>query len=166
MKWAVRTCVQSPPISFDNNQEGDERGLAMNPFASTALVSVLVLVAVVLAVAGIAVVVSRNGIIDRLNSRLERRKALSVVIFGILSEIILGGGIMVAVDWQSNAIAQAQLEIAERENDPLLTLEEKEVEGDEALYTLSNEKGMASYVSLLVREEFTFLLTEPSASWT
>ena len=130
----------------------------MNSFESTIPIIALVLVAVVLAVAGIAVAVSKNGMFDRLNNRLERRKTLSIVIFGILSEVILGGGIMAAINCQSNAIAQAQLEIAERENDPLLTLEGKEAKGDEALYTLSNEKGMASYASLLVRGEFTIFI--------
>lgn len=122
--------------------------------------AVCVLLIVLLVVALLACITSASERIERVEQKLLKRRQICTVVLtgvGTLAAVIFGGVLCWAVACQGNSIAQEQLEIAERESDPPLTLDRCGNNDDGvSSYTLHNDKGMASYISLVVREQYHF----------
>lgn len=73
----------------------------------------------------------------------------------LLSTLVFGSLITALLASQGNQIAQKQVDIANRETAPALSLTTSEGDSGKS-YTLRNEKGTASYVSLYVLERYSF----------
>ena len=73
-----------------------------------------------------------------------------------MTTVFLGSILTVILTVQTNQIDEKQVEISERETSPAFNLTSF-VNDNEECYRLSNEKGMASYVTLDVEEQYNFL---------
>ena len=89
-----------------------------------------------------------ENVVNKIEKRIHFNKLLTTVFLGSILTVILTA--------QTNQIDEKQVEISERETSPAFNLTSF-VNDNEECYRLSNEKGMASYVTLDVEEQYNFL---------
>lgn len=88
---------------------------------------------------------------QKLEDALESRKS----IINAVALITLAIGVNLAIGAWGNMLSQEQVKIEEREAAPLLTISEGK--GDSTnTFTVENQKGFASYLTLSVIERYTF----------
>ena len=107
------------------------------------------------ALIGLAVVAvwvaCRSQRAQKLEETLEARKG----IINVVAMITLAIGVNLAIGAWGNMLSQEQVKIEEREAAPLLTTSEEK--GDSAnTFTVENQKGFASYLTLSITERYTF----------
>ena len=89
-----------------------------------------------------------ENVVNKIEKRIHFNKLLTTVFLGSILTVIL--------TVQTNQIDEKQVEISERETSPAFNLTSF-VNDNEECYRLSNKKGMASYVTLDVEEQYNFL---------
>lgn len=112
----------------------------------------LLFVVTVIGLAIIAVFVACNSQrAQRLEDALEARKSIINAVALITLAIVVN----LAIGAWGNALTQEQVKIEEREAAPLLTISENK---DDSINTFSveNQKGFASYLTLSITERYTF----------
>lgn len=88
---------------------------------------------------------------QKLEDALEARKS----IINAVALITLAIGVNLAIGTWGNALTQEQLKIEEREAAPLLTISEEKSDSTN-IFTVENQKGFASYLTLSIIERYTF----------
>lgn len=114
-------------------------------------VYLIYLTTAVMVVLIIIVICLDNPRIESISKKIERRSGVCT----LLSTVLLGFLITALLTSQNNQILQKQVDIANRETSPSITIETVE-EGGAKTYIVTNEKGIASYLSMSVSESYHF----------
>ena len=115
-----------------------------------ALIAPFIAALLATAVAAIAVV-CKSKRAEKLEKALESRKNT----VNAITLITLALGVNLAIGIWGNSLSQKQIDIEEREAAPLLKVGVAHNESSNT-YTIENQKGIASYLSLSVAERYTF----------
>lgn len=93
-------------------------------------------------------------------SEFERRLSERKNSVAYLSQLMVSLAVALLVGLFSIAYEKAQLQVAERESAPLLSIAGDDQSGAGSSYVVTNEKGLASYLSLEVFDIYTFVSNE------